>query len=245
VHVTRDFGATWTSITADLPAFGNVNVVKQDPRNARVLYAGTEFGFYVSLDEGGSWRALMTGLPTVRVDDVVVHPRDGDLVLGTHGRGALVMDDITPLQQLTDAVLASDTHLFQPRNAVRWRVDARLARGANGVKTVYGRNPEPGTAIHYHLRRATNTPVRITVRNAVTGEVFRELTGTGAAGMNRVQWDLLGNRPPASAGGRGRGGAPPAPLAAAGPYRVTLTVNGSELSRVVIVEEDLWMNERK
>jgi photosystem II stability/assembly factor-like uncharacterized protein len=251
VYVTRDFGESWTSITSDLPSFGNVNVVKQDPRNERVLYVGTEFGFYVSLDEGGSWRQLMTGLPTVRVDDVVVHPREGDLVLGTHGRGALIMDDITPLQQMTDDVLSSDVHLFELRNAVRWLVDVRLARGSTGVKKFYGRNPLPGTAIHYYLREPATGAVRVTVHDAVTGEVFRELEGPGEAGLNRIQWDLRGEQPPAAApgggrGGRGgRGGSPPAPLATAGSYRVVLSVNGRELSRVVVVEEDVWMDQRE
>jgi hypothetical protein len=244
VHVTRDFGATWESLTSDLPTFGNVNVVRQDPRNSQVLYAGTEFGFYVTLDEGESWKRFMTGLPTVRVDDIVVHPRDGDLVLGTHGRGALVMDDITPLQQLTEEVLASDEHLFEPRSAVLWRVDARLARGVTGVKNFYGRNPEPGTAIHYYLREPARGSVRITVSDAVTGEVFRDLEGTRGRGMNRVQWDLRGNQPPRAPAGADRRRPLPAPLAVAGSYRVTLSVNGREYSRVVVVEEDVWMDER-
>ena len=244
LYVTRDFGTTWQSLTSDLPSFGNVNVVKQDPRNRNVLYAGTEFGFYVSLDEGGSWKRFMTGLPRVRVDDVVVHPRDGDLVLGTHGRGAMIMDDITPLQQLTNDVLASDEHLFEPKNAVLWRVDTRLARGATGVKHFYGRNLEAGTAIHYYLREPARGPVRITVSDVVTGEVFRDLEGTGEAGMNRVQWDLHGNQPPSSPVGPGRNRPPPPPLAGAGSYRIKLSVNGREHSRVVVVEEDLWMNER-
>jgi hypothetical protein len=244
VYVTRDFGATWESLTSDLPSFGNVNVVRQDPRNSQVLYAGTEFGFYVTLDEGESWKRFMTGLPTVRVDDIVVHPRDGDLVLGTHGRGALVMDDITPLQQLTADVLASDEHLFAPRNAVLWRVDARLARGVTGVKNFYGRNPEPGTAIHYYLREPARGSVRLTVSDAVTGEVFRDLESTGEPGMNRVQWDLRGNQPPVTSRAAGRGRPPQAPLAVAGSYRVTLTVNGREHSRVVVVQEDLWMDQR-
>ena len=245
VHVTRDYGETWTSLRGDLPAFGNVNVIKQDPVNPRLLYVGTEFGFFVSIDEGTSWKALMTDLPTVRVDDVVVHPRDGDLVLGTHGRGALVLDDVTPLQQLTGDVLASDVHLFEPRSAVRWRVDARWARGSTGVKKFYGRNPEPGTAIHYWLARPATGPVRLTVSDAVTGELFRELEATGDAGINRVQWDLRGNPPPAQPGDRGRRGAPPTPFAAAGSYRITLVADGRELSTVVVVEEDLWMNERE
>jgi len=244
VYMTRDFGESWTSIVGDLPSTGNVNVVRQDPLNERLLYVGTEFGFFVSVDEGSSWRELMTGLPTVRVDDVVVHPRDGDLILGTHGRGALVLDDITPLQQLTDQVLARDVHLFQPRDAVRWRVDARLATGSTGVKKFYGRNPAQGTAIHYLLREAPGAPITITIHDAVTGELFRTLLGTTQQGMNRIQWDLRGDPPEARAGG-GRGGASAPPLANVGSYRVTLTVGGRDYSRVVRVLEDDWMRQQR
>ena len=125
-----------------------------------------------------------------------------------------------------------------------WRVDARLARGVTGVKNFYGRNPEPGTAIHYYLREPARGSVRITVSDAVTGAVFRDLEGTREAGMNRVQWNLRGNAPPSPPGGMGRGRPPQPALAVAGPYRVTLTVNGREYSRVLVVEEDLWMDQR-
>ena len=108
VYVTRDYGASWQSIASNLPDFGNVNTVRQDPRNPRLLYVGTEFGFYVSLDDGGRWHEFMNNLPVVRIDDVLVHPRDNDLVLATHGRSVMVMDDISPLQQLTPEVLAED-----------------------------------------------------------------------------------------------------------------------------------------
>lgn len=243
VYVTRDFGRGWQSIAGGLPSFGNVNVVKQDPKNRSVLYAGTEFGFFITLDEGKTWAPFMTGLPTVRIDDVVVHPRDGDLVLGTHGRSVLVMDDVTPLQQFTAAVRDSDGHLFEPRSAVLWRVDARFATGTTGVKHFFGRNPEPGTAIHYYLKRPAQTPPKITVTDVVTGAKFRDLEGPGAAGINRVQWNLRGNaparRPDAPAQARQQ-----APLATSGSYRITLTVDGREYSRVVVVEEDRWLNER-
>jgi photosystem II stability/assembly factor-like uncharacterized protein len=239
VYVTRDFGASWTTIDDGLPAFGNVNVVQQDPKNPDLLYAGTEFGFYVSLDEGQSWSALMTGLPTVRVDDLVVHPRDGDLVLGTHGRGALILDDVTPLQQLTPEVLESTAHLFDPRDAVLWRVDARLAQGSTGVKHFYGRNPEFGTGLHYYLREAMDGPAVVTVTEVVTGQVFRRLEGSTEAGLNRVQWDLRGDAPEAVEGER-----PDAPpMAEPGVYRITLRVGGSELTRTVRVLEDVWMGD--
>jgi ligand-binding sensor domain-containing protein len=119
VFVTRDFGQTWASLAANLPV-GNVNVIKEDPKNRNLLYVGTEYGFYVSLTGGKDWKRFMTGLPTVRIDDVLVHPRDNDLVLGTHGRSIWIIDDITPLQQMTDAISTTDAHLFEVRKATAW-----------------------------------------------------------------------------------------------------------------------------
>jgi photosystem II stability/assembly factor-like uncharacterized protein len=113
VYMTQDLGETWQDITGDLPQYGNVNTVRQDPRSESILYVGTEFGFFIS-GEVGSWVKFMPGLPTVRIDDVLVHPRDNDLVLSTHGRSVYVMDDITPLQQYTLDILAEPAHLFEP-----------------------------------------------------------------------------------------------------------------------------------
>ncbi|MGH9308952.1 MAG: VPS10 domain-containing protein, partial [Vicinamibacterales bacterium] len=101
LFVTRDLGETWTSIARNLPE-GNINVVKADPKNRNLLYVGTEYGFYISLDGGVEWKRFMTGLPAVRIDDVLVHPRENDLVLATHGRSIWILDDITPLQQLSE-----------------------------------------------------------------------------------------------------------------------------------------------
>ncbi len=122
IFVTRDFGQTWTSIAANLPE-GNVNVVKEDPKNPNLLYAGTEYGFFISRTGGKDWKKFMTGLPTVRVDDVLVHPRDNDLVLATHGRSIWILDDITPLQQMTEAITTADAHLFDVRPATAWVAD--------------------------------------------------------------------------------------------------------------------------
>ena len=85
VLVTTDYGKTWKSVASNLPT-GNVNVIREDPRNANLLYLGTEYAFYVSLNKGGEWKRFMTGLPTVRIDDILVHPRDNDLIVATHGR---------------------------------------------------------------------------------------------------------------------------------------------------------------
>ena len=87
VYVTKDFGATWQSISNNLPAVGNVNVIREDHKNKNLLFVGTEYGLYVSLNAGGEWKPFMTNLPTVRVDDLLIHPRDNDLIAGTHGRG--------------------------------------------------------------------------------------------------------------------------------------------------------------
>src|SRR5262249_39820707 len=99
VFKTTDFGETWKSIRANLPVSGSVYVIREDPRNKDLLYVGTEFGLFISIDAGASWHKH-PGLPTVPVHDLVVHPRDRELVIGTHGRGIYVMD-VRPLQDLS------------------------------------------------------------------------------------------------------------------------------------------------
>jgi len=254
VFVTRDYGKSWQAITANLPTNGNVNTVRQDPKNAKVLYAGTEFGFFVSLDEGGGWKPFMTNLPVVRIDDVLIHPRDNDLILSTHGRSIWIMDDVTALQQLPE--LKENVHLFQPREAVVWKTDIRQRRSVTGAKNFQGENAPAGTAISYFLETSANG-VKITITDLASGEVFRTMDGSGTAGMNRVQWDLCSDRRPATPGqglggfggvcsGGGGGGGQGGPRQAArsaepGTYRVTLTVGGKDYTRNVAVLRDEWM----
>jgi photosystem II stability/assembly factor-like uncharacterized protein len=247
VYVTRDFGATWTSIVSDLPAYGNVNTVRQDPKNPTLLYVGTEFGFFISGDEGKSWVRFMNNLPVVRIDDVLVHPRDGDLILSTHGRSVWIMDDITALQAMRTETLPESVHLFQPREAVAWANDVQKGRSVTGDKNWLGENAPPGTAIHYYLAGAATGDVTLTISDVVTGQTFRTLKGTGTAGLNRVQWDLKGEQPPPRAGGGGGGGGGgqnQAPTAAPGTYRVTLSVNGQSFTTTVRVLMDHWLGER-
>jgi hypothetical protein len=213
VFKTADFGETWTSIQSNLPA-GNVNVIREDPKNKNLLYLGTEYGFYVTLNGGREWKRFMTGLPTVRIDDILVHPRDNDLIVGTHGRSIYVIDDITPLQQLSDATTATDATLLDIRPAVAWTTDIQKAILVEGAKFFRGQNPAQGSAISYWLKSDQNADVRITVSD-VTGREIRALVGTKTAGLNRVQWDLRA----AGGGGRGRGqggGGGQAPPAAEG-----------------------------
>ncbi|MCC6317959.1 MAG: hypothetical protein IT361_09735 [Gemmatimonadaceae bacterium] len=267
VYVTRDYGATWSAITGDLPGFGNVNSVRQDPRNPNLLYAATEFGFFTSLDEGRTWKRFMTNLPVVRVDDVIVHPRDNDLVLSTHGRSVWIMDDVTALQQLTPAAMQQDVMLFEPRNAVAWKQDIRLRRSVTGQKNFEGDNAPTGTAIAYYLKAPVTGEVKVTIRDLGTGDFARTIDGPREAGLHRVQWNLcsdLRQVPPGQGGGFGGGGGGGNPcaqgggggggggggqaggarigrVAAPGAYLVTLTVNGREYTKTVTVLEDVWM----
>jgi len=202
VFVTKDLGETWTSVSGNLPD-GNVNVVKEDPKNRNLLYAGTEYGFFISLNAGREWKPFMTGLPSVRIDDVMVHPRDNDLILGTHGRSIWIMDDISALQQLSDEAMKAEEHVFDVRPAVAWTNDIQRAILVEGAKHFRGQNPPRGAAISYWLKNAPAGDVRITITD-VTGREIRSLEGTKEAGLNRVQWDLT--LAGAGRGGRGGGG---------------------------------------
>ncbi|MCX6544072.1 MAG: hypothetical protein NTV05_06605 [Acidobacteria bacterium] len=244
VYVTKDYGQTFTSVAASLPA-GNANVIREDPKNRNLLYLGTEYALYVSVNGGKEWKRFMTGLPTVRIDDLLVHPRDNDLIVGTHGRSIWIVDDISPLQQLTEAVLGADAFLFPPRPGVLWRTDTQESINAGGNKFFRGENPQPGTAISYYLKTAATGDVKITISD-YAGKVVREIAGTKDAGLNRVQWNLRGNPPAAGAGGGGRGGGGGGrggfggggAAIEPGAYLVKLTVGGKDYSAKVVIEAD-------
>ena len=245
VFVTKDYGATWKPLAHSLPT-GTVNVVKEDLKNPNLLYVGTEYGFYISLNGGVEWKRFMNGMPTVRVDDVMVHPRDNDLIVATHGRSIWILDDITALQQLGEKATAADVHLFEVRPAVRLASDVTKAWNVAASKHFKGENPQPGTAISYLLKSVPSGDVRITIAD-VTGRVVRTLEGTKEQGLNRVQWNLAGDPPTrqgapvqaAPAGGAGRGGAfgggrPVDP----GTYLVKLSIAGKDYTTRVVVEEE-------
>jgi hypothetical protein len=248
IFKTTDYGRTWTSISGNLPAVGNVNSIRQDPVNPRLLYAATEFGLYITLDEGGSWHRFMPGLPITRVDEIVVHPRDHDLILASHGYGIYIMDDVSALQQMEQT--PSAPRLFTPRDAVLWKNDVRLAARMPGGKTWAGENGPDGTALAFYLPQAGSATLTIT--NTVTNEVFRTIEVDGKQGLNRIQWNLRGNPPQGAegrgggrgfGGGGGRGGGGGGPEADAGVYRITLTVGGREAGTATFsVLEDVWMN---
>ncbi|MEJ7812178.1 MAG: hypothetical protein WKG32_17325 [Gemmatimonadaceae bacterium] len=184
---TTDYGRTWRRITGGLPARGWVHVVREDPRNKNLLYAGTELGIYASWDGGDRWESIRGDLPPVPVRDLFVHPRDNDLVIGTHGRGAYILDDVTPLQQLADARAAA-AYLYDVRPSTRfamWQNDANL-----GQKEYVAKNPPYGALITYYLRTKPRDTATITVADK-SGKVIRQIRrAPSQAGVNRAVWDL-------------------------------------------------------
>jgi len=259
VFVTRDYGRTFQNITNDLPAYGNVQVVREDPKNKNLLFVGTEFGLYVSTNGGARWEKFMNDYPTVRTDDILIHPRDGDLIVATHGRSIWIADDITPLEQFTPSVQSETAYLFSPRPAVAYINDITNNPYVGGQKVFVGENAPRGTAIDYYLN-APATSVTISVLDA-QGRTLCTTNAPADAGIHRVQWTLVapllgggggqggggGGRgaqagPPdtgcsgGAGGGGGRGGGANAVLP--GNYTAKLTVNGQSWSKPIDVLED-------
>jgi photosystem II stability/assembly factor-like uncharacterized protein len=201
VFKTSDFGATWSNISANLPANQPLYVVREDLKNRKLLFVGSEFAVHASLDGGKSWTRLGSGMPTVATHDLVIHPRDGDLIAGTHGRGIYVLDDITPLQQLTDKVLESAAYLFELRPATKWEDASR--GGVRGHLFWAAENPPyipanpnyvrgrilSGALISYFLKAAVAGDVTLEI-SELAGPRSRVLRLTNAPGIHRVLWDM-------------------------------------------------------
>ncbi len=187
VFMTSDGGRHWRSIVGDLPE-GPVNVVREDPRNGRVLYVGTEFGVYVSLNRGRRWRMLDQGIPRAPVHDLLVHPRDRDLIAGTHGRGIFVIDDITPLQEIDKRKEEDVVQLFSLREAVAYRFVA--TQQISGDRRVLAPNPPYGAIISYWLKSAVKPEdFELSIVDA-SWEKVAAVKGPTDAGFHRVHWDL-------------------------------------------------------
>lgn len=257
IFVTHDLGRTFQRVTGDLPSSDNVQVIREDPKNPRLLYVGTEFGMFISLDAGATWNRARGGFPTVRTDDILIHPRDGDIIVATHGRGIWIGDDITPLQQFGERERSADPHLFDVRPAVAYRRDyeadqCRPTLPCLGQAVFAGENAPAGTAISYYVPSSAAGTARVTVTD-ISGRTVCESQVSASAGINRVQWTLSDFRRGAPAGRRGGAsgtaagrcdGSSGAATAPPGEYTVTLSVGGHEDRRVVQVLEDRWIGER-
>jgi len=187
VFKTTDFGATWRNIAGNLPDGHSVYVVREDYKNENLMFVGTEFACFVTIDGGKNWFRFMNNMPTVAIHDLVIHPRDFDLVAGTHGRSIWIMDDITPLQQLTPEILSKNVHLFENRTATRWQ-QISLGRQQAFFK-FRGENPESGAHIHFYLKSLPAGKVSLEIKDPV-GKRQTTLMVSPRPGVNSVRWDM-------------------------------------------------------
>ena len=239
---STDGGRTFSSIAGDLPASRVVRVVREDRRNPNVLFVGTEFGLFYTWNGGTNWIELKNNLPTLAFNDLTIHPRDNDLVLGSHGRGVWILDKINALQELTPAVTSADAHLFSIAPAFEIRY-VNLKPHA-GDMIFRGENPANGAVIDFWVGRSET--VSITVRDG-SGRTVRSLPmSVGRApvrGINRTVWNLREDDLPVRGGSGEDDDAPrrgnlTGPFVPPGVYTVRLEAAGKTLEQRVEVRED-------
>jgi photosystem II stability/assembly factor-like uncharacterized protein len=188
---TRDGGTSWTHITNGIPDGGSVNVVREDPKRKGVLFAGTEQAVYVSFDDGDHWQSLRLNMPATSIRDLVIH--DDDVVVGTHGRGFWILDDIEPLRQF-DAT-GTDATLFRPARAWRFRW-SKYPDTPLPPDEPAGQNPPDGAIIDYSLKTAASGPVTIEILDA-SGNLVRRYASSGSGPAAGEPPRRTGAKPPA------------------------------------------------
>ncbi|MFC1554701.1 WD40/YVTN/BNR-like repeat-containing protein [candidate division KSB1 bacterium] len=185
VFKTNDYGLSWSKITGGLPSNEVANVIREDLINPNLLFLGTESGLFVSLNDGDNWERFMNNLPTVPVDDIVIHPRENDLVLGTHGLGIWICDDITPLQQMTADVTASDAHLMKPKTVTQW---TNISQGGYEPLDYFtGENPRPQARVSFYLGNSV-TDGELVITD-VTGRQKHTAQMEMQPGLNNYIWN--------------------------------------------------------
>jgi photosystem II stability/assembly factor-like uncharacterized protein len=263
---TDDYGKSWTRLTTGSNGIPNnypTRVAREDPDREGLLYAGTEFGMFVSFDNGKQWQSLQLNLPATPITDLKVHRKD--LVISTQGRGFWILDNLTPVQQMSDAI-ADATHLFRPRTAYRFRYSAGFGGvESNRTNPADPQYPPPGAMIDYWVGGGTSGELTLEVLDG-SGTVIRRFSSTGpgerqrppeqpgmrapemvtvgtprlpnAAGLNRFTWDLTLAPPidPARQGGGGRSGG--GPTIVPGDYTLRLTAGGTSMTQPLAVRID-------
>jgi photosystem II stability/assembly factor-like uncharacterized protein len=251
IFKTADFGKTWTKLVAGLPDNSYVHAVREDPKRKGLLYAGTETGIWVSFNDGSNWQPLQLNLPVTPIHDLIIH--DDDLAVATHGRSFWVLDDISPLRQLSASNAAEDAHLFTPRTAFRARMGHMRRR-----RYAIGENPPEGAILYYYLKEEPKAPAKLELLDA-QGKVIRAFTSEekkkeGAAeewerdapeehipakaGLNLFTWDLRYELPVKVPLAIYTNGEPIGPLVLPGSYQVRLTVAGKSQTAPLKVKLD-------
>lgn len=248
LYKTADFGATWKRLDAPLPRDTWLHAVREDPVRRGLLYLGTQSGVVFSRDDGATWQSLRLNLPTVQVADLIV--KDNDLVLGTHGRGIWILDDLTPVREWPVAP-APALHLFTPETATRWQ-----RRGGTGDQTS-GDDPPYGAAFTYFVRDSLTAPLLLEIRDQ-TGRLVRTLSSVAkpkdghseyerepeaelatTPGMHRVAWDLQTEGARRIPGGMIDTGDPAyGPRVVPGTYRARLVSGAVSAEASVVVRAD-------
>ncbi|MGC2111523.1 MAG: glycoside hydrolase [Candidatus Korobacteraceae bacterium] len=265
IYRTRDGGKTWTEIVNGIPDNENVNSVREDLKRKGLLFAGTERAVYVSFDDGDHWQSLRLNMPATSVRDVLI--KGDDLAVGTHGRGFWILDDITPLRQLDDNIIAGNAYLFAPELAyrVRWNTNPDTPLPPDEPA---GQNPPDGAIFNYYLKSSSSMRVTLEITDS-SGKTVRRFSSadpvpppdpelsipsywlrppqtlSSASGFHRFVWDMhyapvAGIRPeyPIAAVYENTAPAPTSPWIMPGKYTVVLTVDGQRYSQPLVVEMD-------
>lgn len=247
IFKTTDGGKTWSPIAGNLPAKAYVQVVREDPKTPGLLYAGTEIGLFASYTSGKEWIPLnLKNMPNVAVHDIVVHPRENDLIVATHGRSIWILDDATPVQRMTSTIVNSNAHLFPVRPGLRFA--SFFTRYGIGDKVFTGPNPAYGATITYYLKDKLDDKATFKVQILdESGKLVQELTRpTREKGLNRVTWNLRYGgaevRRLPSAEETAFRGPPRGPQVLPGSYTVKLIVGDKTFSESVDVRLDPTIN---
>jgi photosystem II stability/assembly factor-like uncharacterized protein len=235
VYKTEDFGRTWTSLVT--PGIeGYCHVIREDLQNPQLLFLGTEFGLYVSFNQGKNWVHFKETLPKVAVMDMCIQPVEHDLVLGTHGRGIYILDDITPLRHISEDLFQQDVVILpaRPSDTVLPSFDFKMT----GDTEYFGENPQKGAVITYYLKkRHIFGEFKLEILNS-KGEVIKTLPTGKRRGINRVYWSTSLRLPKLASTGSLGGMVFAGPTVEPGTYTVRLTKNKKEYTSTIELRPD-------
>jgi hypothetical protein len=191
VYVSTDFGKTFRSINNNLPSGGVdfVHVIREDPVDRDLLFLGSDVAAYVSTDRGASWQRFMTGMPTVPIHDLKIHPRDRELIAATHGRSIWIVD-IAPLEEMNTSVMAKPANFFTPKTAYEY--SQANQQNFTGQKYFVVPNPPYGAELVYRSTSGTSRDSAKIVVTNIRGDTVRTLNGPGGVGLHHAYWDLRG-----------------------------------------------------